>query len=385
MLTVRSALLQEADYAVRVRRALHGIPETGFSGVKTQAFLMDELKKTAPDALLSLAETGVKAVYRAENAKRTIAFRADTDALPITEQTGLAFASAHAGSMHACGHDGHMAMLLLFARCLMQLRASLKANVVLLFQPGEEGYGGADRMVREGALENPHVDEIYALHLWPALEKGAVGLCAGAMMASAQTFEFTVHGKSAHGATPHLGVDAIVIAAELISMLQTVVSRSTDPRKGALLTIGRIEGGEAQNIIAQRVALAGCVRALNDDTFRLATSRMETIANGLAAANNASITFERGIRYPCVSNPARLIAPLYALLGEENCRDVEPMFVSEDFSFYQQATAGAMLFLGTGDQAHAEPLHSPRFAFDESVLPVGAEIYMRILDAFSGQ
>ena len=214
------------DDAVRIRRDLHRIPEIGFQLHDTQAYVLNELRQCAPDRLETPAVCGVKAVFFAKDAQKTIALRADMDGIHNDEANDVPYRSQRPGCMHGCGHDGHMTILLLLARWIARNRARLHCNVVLLFQPGEEGWAGARRMIDDGALENPRVDCIYGLHLWPTVPKGRIGIRWDYLMAQTSDFEITVHGKSAHASTPQMGIDAIVVAAELITMVQTVITRA---------------------------------------------------------------------------------------------------------------------------------------------------------------
>ena len=217
------------------RRALHQIPEVGYEEHETYAYLMEQLRALAPDDLKTYAETGIRAVFRGDGTGRVIAFRSDIDALPISEKTGCAFASRHPGKMHACGHDGHMANLLTFAQWLSEHRASLCDDVVLLFQPAEETIGGAKNMIEEGALENPHVEVVYGMHMMPDVPIGRISACAGPMMAQTCEMDIVIHGLASHGAMPHLGRDAVMAMAHLLTLLQTTVARSIDPAQPALL------------------------------------------------------------------------------------------------------------------------------------------------------
>ena len=214
------------DQLRRHRQALHRIPEIGENEFKTQAYIMNQLEALQPDDVRVFADTGVRAVFRGNGQGRVLAFRSDIDALPVTEETGCAYASEHPGFMHACGHDGHMENLLVFAQWLSEHRESLVDDVVLLFQPAEETVGGAKRMIDEGALENPHVDVIYGMHMMPDVPKGKIACCEGPIMAQTCEMDFIIHGKSAHGATPHLGTDAVTAMGHLLALFQTTVARS---------------------------------------------------------------------------------------------------------------------------------------------------------------
>ena len=253
------------DDAARIRQDLHRIPEIGFQLRDTQAYVLRELKQCGPDRIETPAVCGVKAVFFAKDAETTIAFRADMDGIHNDEANDVPYCSQRPGNMHGCGHDGHMTILLLLARWIAKNRAHIHCNIVLLFQPGEEGWAGARRMIDDGALENPKVDRIYGLHLWPTVPKGKIGVRWDYLMAQTSDFEITVHGKSAHASTPQMGIDAIVVAAELITMVQTVITRDVDPHQDALLTLGKIQGGTSHNVIAEEVTISGTLRVFSND------------------------------------------------------------------------------------------------------------------------
>ena len=371
------ALLPEA---VRLRRALHRVPELGLQLFETQKIVRQTLEACRPDRLETLAVTGVKAVFLAPGAAETIAFRADMDALPNPEPEGADYASCHPGRMHGCGHDGHMTVLLLLAQWLAANRDSVKAHVVLLFQPGEEGGGGARRMIDDGALKNPKVDRIYGLHLWPTVPKGRIGVRSGYQMAQTSDFQITVRGRSAHASTPQLGVDAVVVAAELIMMLQTVITRSVDPRQDALLTLGRIEGGTAHNVIADKVQLRGTLRTFSDELFQTLADKIKTMIRGLEIATEARIEIERMVWYPCVKNPGPMVEQLCAVLDStDDTVSIEPAMAAEDFSEYQREVPGVFFFLGIQGGRGGASLHALQFDFDEEALLYGVEIFKRLL------
>ena len=371
-----SALL---DDCLRHRRSLHMIPEVGFDLPETHEYILNTIKELEPDSLETLAEAGVKAVWYAENAKETLAFRADMDALNAVEETGTEYASRHAGKMHGCGHDGHMTVLLLLAKLIHTHRAKLGVNVVLLFQPGEEGYGGAKRMIAAGALQNPKVDRIYGLHVWPAVPRGKIGIRWGAMMAQSCEFDMIAHGLSAHGASPQMGVDAVVSSAELITMLQSAITRSVDPHQDALLTIGRISGGTARNIIADRVEMNATLRVLSPRVYDDLIRRIHAMADGVAMATGASFDIIERVQYPCVDNPRPMVEHLYTYLDMSDIYLVDPVMAAEDFACYQQEVPGVFMFLGVNGGKNSQPLHNCRFDFDEDTLLMGVELFWRLL------
>lgn len=391
-MNVHPLLAAHRDWVISVRRALHRIPETAFTETETQAFLLKTLSSLCPDKLEPLAKTGVKAVFYADPARpdapgQVIALRSDIDALAVTEETGAEYASMHEGRMHACGHDGHMAMLLLCAKLVSEHRACLKESgqtVVFLFQPGEEHTGGARFMVADGCLKNPDVQKIYGMHLWPEVPFGKIGFLKGPMMAQTCEFDIFIEGKSAHGASPHRGIDAIVAAAEIISALQTVVTRSVDPFEKALITVGKITGGRARNVIADRVELNGTARSFSKEVYETVKARIGAILQGAEVTHGVKCTFVENVSYPVLVNDGALYEKARTLFAPDELSEVREVMAAEDFSFYQNEVPGLYFWVGIGDEAHREPLHSAHFSFDEEALLCGAEVYRRILGIGEG-
>lgn len=361
------------------RRTLHRIPELAFEELRTQQYILEALRPLAPDRLETLPPTGVKAVFYAPvPGAPTVAFRADMDALAIEEANEIDYVSCRKGFMHGCGHDGHMTALLLLARLIKAGQARLKENVVLLFQPGEEGKAGAHSMVKAGALRDPDVGRIYGMHVWPTVPKGKIGIRWGPMMAQTCEFDIFVHGKSAHGASPQMGVDAIVAAAELIPLLQTIITRSMDPHQDALLTIGKVSGGTARNVIANYVEMNGTLRVFSQENYDLLLQKIRNMASGLETATGARFEFRALQSYPCLDNPRPMVEHFYSYIDKRDLRIVEPVLAGEDFAFYQKEVPGLFFFLGCGGGKNKYPLHNARFDFDEYVLLQGVEIFRRI-------
>ncbi len=372
---------QAAPYLDRLRahrRALHRMPEVGGQEHETQAYLLDALRALSPDDLRVFADTGVRAVFRGNGRGRVVAFRADIDALPVQEQTGCAYASKRAGFMHACGHDGHMANLLTFAHWLRDHREALVDDVVLLFQPAEETVGGAKRMIEEGALEDPHVDAIYGMHMMPDVPRGKIACCAGPIMAQTCEMDFIIHGQGAHGATPHLGRDAVTAMAHLLTLLQTTVARSVDPCKQALITIGKVRAGEQRNILADRAELQGIVRTFSNAVYEGLEARIRDDLRAVEAAFGVQTEFIKRVYYPCVENDEAEFARVRALLGDRFV-PAQPRMTAEDFSYYQLSVPGVFVFCGCGDEAHCAPLHAPTFDFDEEALIHGLALFMGLV------
>ncbi|HEX5916119.1 MAG TPA: M20 family metallopeptidase, partial [Rubrobacter sp.] len=301
--------------------------------------------------------------------------RADMDALPIQEETGLPFASEIEGRMHACGHDGHTSMLVGAAHALSGMRDRLSGTVKFVFQPAEEGGGGGKVMVDEGVVED--VSSIFALHLWPGLPFGKVATKAGPIMAAADAFEMEIVGSGGHGAMPHLAADAVVIAAQVVTALQTVVSREVDPVEPAVLTVGEIGAGTAFNIIPEKARLGGTVRTLNADLRERMPGRMEAVARGVANGMRGGAHLDYTFSYPVTVNDEG--AAGYALgvaedlFGAQSVQELpNPSMTAEDFSYYLEKVPGAFIWLGVGEDISG--LHTPQFAFDEEILPRGSAL-----------
>ena len=361
------------------RRALHQIPEIGEQEHKTQAYLMKYLEALAPDDLRIFADTGLRAVFRGNGTGRVVAFRSDIDALPVKEETGCAYASLHEGCMHACGHDGHMANLLTFASYIAQNRSKLIDDVVLLFQPAEETVGGAKRMIDEGALENPHVDVIYGMHLMPDIPKGKVAACAGPIMAQTCEMDFVIHGRSAHGATPHLGRDAITAMGHLLTLFQTTVARSVDPCQQALITIGKVRAGEQRNILASTAQMEGIVRTFSNKVYEGLESRIRADLAGIEAAFDVETEFIKRVYYPCVENDPDEFERVREMLGSRFLQ-AKPRMTAEDFSYYQLSVPGVFVFCGCMDEKYHAPLHASTFDFDEEALLPGLELFASLVN-----
>lgn len=378
---ISDEILSMKEDCVKIRRELHRIPEIGFALHKTHEYIRPILEYCCPDRLETLAETGLKAVFLTKGAEKTIAFRADMDGMSNAEENRFRFRSRHKGVMHGCGHDGHMTILLLLAKWISANRDKLKCNVVLLFQPGEEGWAGARRMINEGALTDPKVDRIYGLHLWPTVPKGKIGIRWENLMAQTNDFVIRVRGKSAHASTPQMGVDAIVVAAELITMIQSIITRDVDPHQDALLTLGKINGGTAHNVIAEEVTMSGTLRVFSNELYEKLMKQIIALLKGLEMATGAGISMETIVHYPYLANPRELVEKFYTVLDSmDDVVLVEPVMAAEDFAEYQQEVEGMFMFLGINGGRGGAPLHSSRFDFDEDALLVGAEAFKRILE-----
>lgn len=367
------------DEVRSLRRSLHRIPEKGLEEYKTQRFVLEQFMRLGVDAW-PIAGTGVKAVIKGALPGPVTALRADMDALNICERTSCGFESEHPGWMHACGHDGHMASLLATAGLLADNIERVKGTAVLLFQPSEETVTGAAMMIADGALEHPHVDRIFAMHVMPGLDEGMIGVAAGPVMASACEFEIVVTGRSAHGAMPHIAIDAIAASAQFVSSIQAVISRCKPPEAPGLLTIGRFEGGQRHNIIADRVELEGTLRGYDNDVMQSMKARLFAHMRGMEAAWGVTASFREMSDVPVTANDAKLAKLARAICGKA-CVKAEPMMVAEDFSRYCGVVPGFMGFLGCRNAklGHTAPLHNEGFNFDENALLNAVEFYKRLL------
>jgi amidohydrolase len=382
---------------IKIRRFIHMNPELGNREFETARLISAKLEPLGFEVRTGVAKTGIVAVLRGSHPGPAVAVRADMDALPVQETTNLPYKSLNPGVMHACGHDVHTSVVLGTALVLNALKDRLKGTVTFLFQPAEEGApageeGGAVLMVKEGALDNPAVGAVFGFHLWPENVVGTALVAPGNVTAAADTFTITVKGKSAHAARPHEGVDAVVIAAEIVTALQTVVSRASDPTDPAVLTIGTINGGTRRNIIAERVVLEGTVRTLSEANRRKIPPLMESIVKNIAGMYGAEGQCEYKEALPSVfNNPeltAAMVPTLTKLLGKDKTLEWKPQMIAEDFSFLARKVPGFYFFLGVKNpaQATAAPLHSPNFNPDERSIPLGIRILSHLLlDALDGQ
>jgi hippurate hydrolase len=362
------------EQIVALRRDIHREPELGFDTERTTKKVLAALDGLPLDIETGVAENGIVATLRGGEGP-TVALRADMDALPIEEETGLPFSSEIEGRMHACGHDGHTGMLVGAAHALSRLQDRLSGTVKFVFQPAEEGGGGGKVMVDEGVVED--VSSIFALHLWPGLPFGKVATKAGPIMAAADAFEMEIIGSGGHGAMPHLAADAVVIAAQVVTALQTVVSREGDPVEPAVLTVGEIGAGTAFNIIPEKARLGGTVRTLNSDLRERMPGRMEAVARGVAKGMRGDANLDYAFSYPVTVNDEG--AAGYALgvakdlFGAQSVQELpNPSMTAEDFAFYLEKVPGAFIWLGVGEDISG--LHTSQFAFDEEVLSRGSAL-----------
>lgn len=360
-----------------LRHDIHRHPELRFEERETSRKVAERMRAAGLEVRTGVAGTGVVAVVRGARAGRTVALRADMDALPIQEETGLPYASLRSGAMHACGHDGHTATLVAVGEVLARLRPAMAGNVVLIFQPAEEGGFGAVKMIEAGVLDDPRVEAIFALHSWPPLEAGVIGYRHGAMMASSDYLKVRVVGRGGHASSPHLCVDPVPVACRIVTALQELVSRETDPVDSAVITIGKIHGGSASNAIPDDVTLEGTIRTLSETTRARMRERVQALAKGLAEASRCVAEVDVPPGYASLTNHDGMVT-LGRRVAEEwigaGCvRMLEaPSMGGEDFTYFLQRVPGALFRLGVARPGQpCPPLHSNRFDFNDEALPNG--------------
>ncbi len=367
---------------VALRRRIHEEPELGLQNPATRARILEALADLELEVSLHAQTSGVVATLRGGRAGRRILLRGDMDALPIREETGLPFASRHSDRMHACGHDAHVAMLVGAARLLSETRESLPGEVVFMFQPGEECFGGAEVMLREGL---PGFDAAFALHVAPQIPTGLIGTRPGAIMASFDDFEIEVRGRGGHASMPHDCIDPVPIACEIVQAMQSFVNRRIPATDPGIVTFARIQGGTARNVIADQVQISGTMRALSDRTRARLLEALPRIAEGIAATHEAEAQVEILPGYPVVVNDASFEAfgreVARELLGDRSLIPLpQPVMGAEDFAYVLQRAPGAMMLLGVRPPGEGEPApcHSNRMMLDEAAMPLGAALHASI-------
>ncbi|PZV10647.1 MAG: amidohydrolase [Leptolyngbya sp.] len=386
---IRAAIQTLQPQIVDWRRRLHQKPELGFQEFLTAEFVSQKLQEWGIEHETGIAKTGILATIRGTRPGKVFAIRADMDALPIQEQNAVPYKSQHDGVMHACGHDGHTAISLGTAYYLSQHRDDFAGTVKIIFQPAEEGLGGAEPMVEAGVLKNPDVDAIVGLHLWNQLPLGTVGVRTGALMAAVECFECVIQGKGGHGAIPQQTVDSVVVGAQVVNALQAIVARNVNPIDSAVVTVGEFHAGTAHNVIADSAKMGGTVRYFNPLYKGYFGKRMEQVIKGVCESQGATYDLHYWELYPPVINDGA-IADLVRSVAEEvveSAMGVVPecqTMGGEDMSFFLQEVPGCYFFLGSANAAKglAYPHHHPRFDFDETALSMGVEIFVRCVEKF---
>jgi amidohydrolase len=389
--SLRSDIDEIMPGVIADRRYLHTIPELGLDLPKTAAYVLERLKAIGvEDIQTGIAVSGMTALIHGTKPGpgRVALIRADMDALPILEANDVEYVSTIPGKMHACGHDAHTSMLIGIASMLMERRDQFSGTVKLLFQPGEEDPGGAEPMIKAGVLENPHVDAVFGMHVAQGLPVGQIAFNPGPSLASADSATIIIQGKGGHGASPHLGVDPIVISAQIVMALQTIVGRNIDPIDTAVVTVGMIAAGEASNVIPDTAEMRLTIRAFKQETREFLERRITEIATTIAASYGGSATVHYEWGYPPTINDAVHTAIVQQVagevLGEENAILAPPRMGAEDFSYFLEQRPGSFFFVGTQNDAKGLTWghHHPRFDIDEEGLANGIEVMVRVVERY---
>jgi amidohydrolase len=372
-----------------IRRDIHAHPETAYEEFRTSDVVADKLKSWGLDVDRGLGGTGVVGSLRMGKSSRAIGLRADMDALPLQEYNEFGHRSQHAGKMHACGHDGHTTMLLGAAKYLSQHRG-FDGVVHFIFQPAEEGGGGAKKMMQDGLFKKFPVEAVFGMHNWPGLEPGKFGVRAGAMMASSDKFDIVVTGRGAHAALPHTGVDPVLTACAIVQGLQSIVTRNRDPIEPAVISVTQVHAGDTYNVIPNEALIRGTARAFSIEVQDLIESGIRRIASGIAAAHGAEakVTYQRA--YPPTLNHEKeteiAAKVMDSIVGAHNVvRNIPPAMGAEDFSFMLLEKPGTYVWIGNGGEAGGCLLHNPHYDFNDEILSLGATYWVRLVEHYLGQ
>ena len=387
---ILNSINQMLDEMKSWRQDLHKIPEIGLEEYETSKYIKNKLKEFNVNFKEGYSNTGLVAWVKGNkgNSNKSIGLRADFDALPMPEKNNFEYKSSKDGMMHACGHDGHTSMLLGAAKYISE-NNDFDGTVYFIFQPGEEGFAGGKKMIEDGLFDDFSIDEVYALHNWPDLPLGSFGVNSGPMMAAVDEFDIIVKGKGGHAAFPQLVIDPIIVASQIVTAIQTIISRSTDPVDKALISITKIHGGTAYNVIDDEVKLSGTIRTFKPETRSFIEKKIEEIANGIAKANGAgaNIEFDLINKYPPTINSkkesefAAKIAK--QMVGEENVNtDIDPSMGGEDFSYLLNKKPGSYLYIGQGDENHKAHLHTTKYDFNDNLLPIGVNYWVNLVKEY---
>jgi amidohydrolase len=388
---VIESILADAAQIRTIRRDIHAHPELCFEEQRTSDVIARSLTDWGIPIHRGLGKTGVVGIVKNGSSPRAVGLRADIDALPITERNSFAHASRHAGKMHACGHDGHTAMLLAAAKHLARHR-QFDGTVYLIFQPAEEGGGGAREMIRDGLFEQFPMEAVFGAHNWPGLKAGQFAVRSGPVFASSNEFRITIRGKGAHAAMPHLGIDPVPVACQMVQAFQTIITRNKRPIDTGVISVTMIHAGEATNVVPESCVLEGTVRTFTTEVLDLIERRMKTMAEATAAAFECSCDFEFMRNYPpTINHPAEsdFVRQVAAdVVGAANVLEFEPTMGAEDFSYFLQHKPGCYFLIGNGDGAHREGghglgpcmLHNPSYDFNDDLIPLGATMWVRLAE-----
>jgi amidohydrolase len=390
------SIVGQAAGIATIRRDIHAHPELCFEEVRTADVVAAKLTEWGIPVDRGMGTTGVVGIVKNGTSARAIGLRADIDALPMQEFNTFAHASQHAGKMHACGHDGHTAMLLAAAQHFAKHR-NFDGTVYLIFQPAEEGGGGAREMIKDGLFEKFPVEAVFGMHNWPGMPVGSFALSEGPVMASSNEFKITVRGKGSHAALPHNGVDPVPIACQIVQAFQTIISRNKKPVDAGVISVTMVHAGEATNVVPDSCEMQGTVRTFTLEVLDLIEQRMQQIAENICAAFGATCEFEFVRNYPpTVNHPAETAFArrvMAGIVGADNVRPQEPTMGAEDFAYMLQARPGAYCFIGNGDGAHRDighgggpcTIHNPSYDFNDELIPLGATYWVRLAEDWLGR
>jgi amidohydrolase len=369
------------DLIIKMRRDLHRIPETAYTEKKTSAYVADYLNSLGLEVQTEIAQYGVVGLLKTDKPGPTLMIRADMDALPLKEDTGLDFASEHEGAMHACGHDAHMTIVLGAATVFKKIKNELSGTIKFLFQPAEEGPGGAKPMVAAGVMENPKVDYSIGCHVWPDIPEGTIGVRSGPFLAAMDRFDLKIIGRGGHGAMPHLCTDALEVGTQVVNALQRIASRQTDPLEPTVVTVGTFHAGTAFNIIPGEAELSGTTRTFDPETWKTWEARVEKVVRGVCESMGVDFELKYSQGYPVTINDesaAEVVRSCAAkVVGEDRVVEPPRTMGGEDFAFYAQKSKGCFFALGVGRDG-AAPVHNPTFDFNEDVLLLGMETHCQV-------
>ena len=387
---ILNSINQMLDEMKSWRQDLHKIPEIGLEEYETSKYIKNKLKEFNINFKEGYSNTGLVAWVKGNkgNSNKSIGLRADFDALPMPEKNNFEYKSSKDGMMHACGHDGHTSMLLGAAKYISE-NNNFDGTVYFIFQPGEEGFAGGKKMIEDGLFDDFSIDEVYALHNWPDLPLGSFGVNSGPMMAAVDEFDIIVKGKGGHAAFPQLVIDPIIVASQIVTAIQTIISRSTDPVDKALISITKIHGGTAYNVIDDEVKLSGTIRTFKPETRSFIEKRIEEIANGIAKAHGAetNIEFDLINKYPPTINSKKesefAAKVAKKMVGEENVNtNIDPSMGGEDFSYLLNKKPGSYMYIGQGDENHKAHLHTTKYDFNDNLLPIGVNYWVNLVKEY---
>ena len=396
---LNESILADATSIAAIRRDIHAHPELCFEEVRTADVVAAKLTEWGIPIHRGMGKTGVVGIVHGRDggtSGRGVGLRADMDALPMQEFNTFAHASQHHGKMHACGHDGHTAMLLAAAKHLSQHR-DFDGTVYLIFQPAEEGGGGAREMIRDGLFDKFPMEAVFGMHNWPGMPVGAFAVSPGPVMASSNEFKITIHGKGSHAALPHNGIDPVPIACQMVQGFQTIITRNKKPVDAGVISVTMIHAGEATNVVPDSCELQGTVRTFTLEVLDLIEERMKQVAESIAAAFGATCTFEFERNYPpTVNSPAEAEFArevMHSIVGEAHVLPQEPTMGAEDFSYMLQAKPGAYVFIANGDGTHREmghgggpcTLHNPSYDFNDDLIPLGGTYWVQLAQRWLAQ